>query len=198
MTQNTRDAIVREAARQLATAGADGLTMSRVAEAVGIRPASIFHHFPGGKAEVEREINSVVTATVAQLLAEELAAGEERNPAEAVMKIAVAFWDLFEQRPEIASLMIRRTLAPDFVEGEAMRTQATQILESSSRYIREAQARGQIAEFDLQLLFVPTSLLCISYHGAPGLRSLIETMVPSTLEPREAFLDAIRRLVEGT
>ena len=56
---STRDDILREAARQLAHAGSDGFALSRVAEAVGIRPASVFHHFPGGKADLEQAITDL-------------------------------------------------------------------------------------------------------------------------------------------
>lgn len=194
----TRDDILREAARQLARAGAGGFALKAVAEAVGIRPASVFHHFPGGKADLERAIVVSLTETVAERMALLTADGQERDAAETIVQLAVMFWDLFEERPEIATLMLRQNADPQFEEEARVREQATGILTAFTAFIREAQDRGEVARFDLQLLFVPTSLFCIAYHGAPGLRRLVEEVVPSERDAREQYLTVVRGMLRGT
>lgn len=193
----TRDDILREAAQQLAHAGAEGFALSRVAEAVGIRPASVFHHFPGGKAELERAIVVSITTTVAERLAEMTQDDRTLDPAATILHLAGMFWDLFEERPEIATLMLRQSSDPQFEEASHVREQATHILTQFAAFIRSAQANGDVAMFDVQLLFVPTSLFCIAYHGAPGLRRLVEEVVPSPLPPRETYLQVVRGMLRG-
>lgn len=194
----TRDDILREAARQLAHAGSDGFALSRVAEAVGIRPASVFHHFPGGKADLEREIVRSITATLAERLAEMTADDRTLGPEDTIVNLAVMFWDLFEDRPEIAALMLRQTSDPQFEEEAKVLEQATQLLAHFTAFVRQAQRDGQVAMFDLQLLFVPTSLFCIAFHGAPGLRRLVEEVIPSALDPRETYLRVVRGMLQGS
>jgi AcrR family transcriptional regulator len=195
MGKGTREALLREAARQLADAGSDGLVLSRVAAAVGIRPASVFHHFPGGKAELEAEVDNIITATVASWLESVLNSDLVDNPHKAIMDMAAGFWDLFEAHPEIAALMLRRNVSWNYREAEEVDQQASAIIDASARFIRDAQDKGQLAPFDLQLLFIPTALICVSYHGAPGMRRLIEARMASDLDPRQAYLDAIEGVI---
>ena len=49
---DTRTQIMRAFADQLAATGYSGISLVGVADDVGIRKPSIYHHFPGGKAEL--------------------------------------------------------------------------------------------------------------------------------------------------
>ncbi len=53
---NTRDLVLAEAERHLALKGYLGLSLRDIAADAGIRKASLYHHFPGGKDELVQQV----------------------------------------------------------------------------------------------------------------------------------------------
>jgi len=58
----SKDDVVREATRLFAEKGYDGLTMGELATRVGLRKASLFHHFPTKDALYERVLGFLIEA----------------------------------------------------------------------------------------------------------------------------------------
>ena len=80
MTGSTAERIVREARDLIMTRGYNGFSYADIAEAVGIRKASIHHHFPAksdlAKAVIE-ETRAVIRAQTELLAAAEPDAGDQ-------------------------------------------------------------------------------------------------------------------------
>lgn len=72
-TRDTRTAILESFSAQLAAVGYLGVSLDVVAREVGIRKASLYHHFPGGKETVFRDAALRQIARQAERVAEVVA-----------------------------------------------------------------------------------------------------------------------------
>lgn len=54
--RSTRDGILMDLLEAFRTCGFDGVSLSRISEITGLGKASLYHHFPGGKAEMAKGV----------------------------------------------------------------------------------------------------------------------------------------------
>src|SRR5215213_5741162 len=87
MARSTADRMVRGAAALLATVGLQGASMREVVQATGAPRGSLYHHFPGGKADLVARAVEFVGQSVVDVL-DGLRGG---SPAEVVAGLA-AMW----------------------------------------------------------------------------------------------------------
>lgn len=54
--RSTREGILQSLLEEFRGCGFDGVSLSRISEVTGLGKASLYHHFPGGKAEMARGV----------------------------------------------------------------------------------------------------------------------------------------------
>jgi AcrR family transcriptional regulator len=57
--RTTREGILLSLLEEFRTCGFDGVSLSRISEVTGLGKASLYHHFPGGKAEMAQGVMSL-------------------------------------------------------------------------------------------------------------------------------------------
>lgn len=86
---STRDAMVISAAQLFRQRGVEATSLRDVVEHAGAPRGSIYHHFPGGKAELAREATVLAANFIENILAGVLADGD---PSAAIEKF-VGYWE---------------------------------------------------------------------------------------------------------
>ncbi len=136
-----REDIVVFATPLFAERGYDGVSMSDVAGSVGIRKASLFHHF-AGKEEIYAAVLAALVAEVADVL-DHARLGDAPYGAR-FDGLTRAITELLGRRRHVARLLIREALD----DGPAMRGvlgDAVQgVLELATDFTREGQRAGYV------------------------------------------------------
>ena len=190
---STRDRVILEAARQFARHGYEGASLRGIADAVGIRAASIFHHFPGGKVQLYDAIFETVTDLVAARLAEQFRPGPD--PVDAVVQLSGMFWDMLAERADIATLLLRDAFdAPG--REHAFLDVVDEIVTSARAYLGQMQAAGRLGAFDPSFFMLWSATYCVTFHGAPGFRRrVIGDDGADARVAKQRYLDAVRGFV---
>lgn len=145
-----RSQVVASLLRAFRRNGYDGASLSRLSEETGLRRASLYHHFPGGKEDMARAVLDSTTKDFKDMV---LAPLQEPGPPEqrlAEMAAALsAFYDGGREACVLALMTIgegREVLAPDVREGlQGWIDALTSVVEETGRPEREARERAQDA-----------------------------------------------------
>lgn len=189
----TRDRILGAAARRFALLGFEGVTLRSIADDVGIRAASIFHHFPGGK----RELYDTITAELMELVQSRLlkVAGIGLGPAETMTVYAAAFWDALAEKPDLASLLLREAFEGASERNAEKRALAGSLLRELLGGLRAARDEGKLPELEPEALVMAIAAYGVVAHGAPVIRELLYGEGANQETMRAHFLTVVRRLV---
>ncbi len=88
----SREQTIERIAEEFRRHGYAATSLSRIAEATGLGRASLYHHFPGGKDEMVREVFRKVGEEVGEILALLQEAGDPRDRIAASMKAVERFY----------------------------------------------------------------------------------------------------------
>lgn len=163
---DTRARILSIASSHFARYGFEGASLRRIAEDVGIKAASIFHHFPGGKAELFDAIFDEIGETIFARIVTRYGLDTGLSPEDAIVQMAAAFWDYFADHPDYAKLILLRASGMDRSFASRMEQNASGIVETSRAYIEAAQARGELGAFDTRQFMLWSSGHTLTVHGA--------------------------------
>ena len=189
----TKERIVRAAARQFALSGYDGVPLRVIAADVGIRAASIFHHFPGGKQELYETITSeLIDLAQTRLLT---VTGLGLGPSETLMVFAAVFWDALVERPDLASLLLRESFESTSERNAMKRELAQAFVQHLVNDLRKARDEGKLPDIDPEALIMGIASYCVVAHGAPVIRQVLYREEATSDAMREHYLAAVRRLV---
>lgn len=156
-----KEEIVAEATRLFAERGYEGASMGDLAERVGLRKASLFHHFPS---------KDVLYATVLTQLMESVkaaitgAAGADGSYAERLDALTDALTETLSAQPHAARLLIREAMDAGPVMKEGLGRSINDVLAAGLEFAKEGQREGVFnAELD------PTHLIVtmIGIHFMP-------------------------------
>ena len=193
----TRQRLLREAAHQFARLGYDGASLRKIAERVGIRAATVYSHFPEGKAQLHEEI----LATVSSLLTERIARRYGQNTGlaaeEVIVQMCAAFWDFCQEHPDYATLLLRETFDADSSALMGEGGPAREVVAVCIGYVEAAQTRSELPAFDVEAFSMWVASYMLSYHGAPGLKSNLQRRPWSPRRAREQFVTMVRNLLQG-
>lgn len=196
MTLDTRDRLLQAAAHQFARKGFDGASLRGIGDSVGIRAASIFHHFPGGKVELYETIFQEILTSVSTLVAQKVQDVGD-SPAANIKSIAMTFWDFFGEHPDFAGLMLRESFDPEGANIESVDLQAEEVLALARVYIRSKQDAGLLPPFDPDALALFTALSTVTFHGAPGIANNIVPHAAQSSWARTAFEQLLDQFLSG-
>ena len=87
----TRQRLLREAAHQFARFGYDAASLRKIAERVGIRAATVYSHFPEGKAQLYEEILATVSSTLTERIAHRYGQNTGLRAEDVIVQMCAAF-----------------------------------------------------------------------------------------------------------
>ena len=204
-SRNRKDAILNEATRLFAERGYEGTSMSDLAQEVGLRKASLFHHF-ASKEDLRRAVLERVAPRASSAL-ESTIQSSNNGDGEAFGKRLDAFSDaligMLAEQPYAARLLIREAMEWDphlHDKGKGNLGEAlADSLDVGQRVLTEAQHAGYCRGEDPKQL-LPTLL---AIHVLPfALGAVMERFTgcspwrePFISERRQAVRDQVRALV---
>jgi TetR/AcrR family transcriptional regulator len=195
-----KEEILDVATRQFAERGYDGTSMSDVAEAVGVRKASLFYHFETKDALYEAVIDRLI-ATIATPLG--AAYDAEGTWEDRLVNAADTVTAMLASHPYAARLLLREAMDWGPVVRAKLSGHAVAVLEMSAAFIRAGQEAGVFAKAaDARQLMVSL----IGVHFIPfALGQLVEQFTgkqpfdPQFVEERRAAVRRqVRDMVVGT
>lgn len=183
-----RDEIVDEATRLFAERGYEGASMADLAERVGLRKASLFHHFASKDvlytAVLERLLAPVNEAINRALLTE----GSFLDRLDALSE---AMTEVLWTQPFAARLLVREAMDWGPVIRDKLRGTITDVLETATSFLKAGQEAGLFMDFEPRHAI----LSLMGAHFMPFLiPSLTEIYVGGPVYER-AFLDARKSAV---
>ena len=194
----TRGRLLREAAKLFALQGYEGVSLRQIAESVDIRAASIFHHFPNGKAELYEAILRTVTDTMQARIAPDFGADEGLGTEDRIVLMAAAFWDFFADFDGFAALILRESFDENPDTPESVLLGARVIMDNARELIEQSQCRGELAGFDIDGFLLWSIMHSISYHAAPGLRTHVVSAGRTADADRRHYLLMVRAHLRDT
>jgi AcrR family transcriptional regulator len=149
-SRNRRDTILDEATRLFAERGFEGTSMSDLAEQVGLRKASLFHHF-ASKEELRRAVLDRVIARATAKLSDAMTPdgdGDGTAFAKRVDAITDALIGLLAEQPYTARLVLREAMEWDSSCKGTLGEAFTHSLDIGHRFLSAAQRAGVCLEDD--------------------------------------------------
>jgi TetR/AcrR family transcriptional regulator len=150
-TRLRRDEILDEATRLFAERGYEGTSMADLAERVGLRKASLFHHFASKEvlyaAVLERLVQAVGTAMMK-------AAVQSGSYTDRLDNMSDAITSVLGDQPFAARLLIREVMDWGPVVRDGLAQTMMSVLEGAEQFIKGGQAEGVFVETDAKQLIV--------------------------------------------
>jgi TetR/AcrR family transcriptional regulator len=189
-----RDEIVEEATRLFAERGYEGASMADLAERVGLRKASLFHHFASKDvlyaAVLERLLVPVSDAITRAVMTE----GSFPDRLDA---LSDALTEVLHHNPFAARLLIREAMDWGPVIREKLNETILQVLEGADEFAKAGQAAGAFAELDTRQMIVTVLGTHFMPFAIPKVTEGFLGVCPyddAFLEPRK---EAVRQHVRG-
>lgn len=101
-----RDAILEQLYALFREAGVEGVSIGRIAEATGLGRSSLYHHFPGGKAEMAAAVLAYARTWLEQEVFAPLGRGARAQRVERMLGALHALYDGGAQPCLLASLLL--------------------------------------------------------------------------------------------
>jgi AcrR family transcriptional regulator len=193
----TRDRLLREAAYHFARLGYDAASLRKIAERVGIRAATVYSHFPAGKAQLYEEILQTVSSLLIDRIARRYGQDTGLSAEDVIVQMCAAFWDFCQEYPDYATLLLRETFDADNSALMGEGGPAREVVAVCIAYVEGAQAQGELPAFDVEAFSLWVATYMLGYHGAPGLRSSLQRRPWSPPRAREQFVTMVRNLLQG-
>lgn len=196
----TKEDVVREATRLFAEKGYEGVTMGELATRVGLRKASLFHHFPTKDAIYARVLTELVEGVTTAVLGAATSKGAWDERLDVLSDTITA---TLGAQPDAARLLVREALDKSPVMAELFGAKIDAILEAARHLIRAGQRDG-VFDRDVDPTHVVVTL--IGLHFLPfALDDIMERFAgtqpshPSFVGARAiAVREQVRRLLLAT
>jgi len=195
-TDETRKRILVAAASHFARFGFEASSLRRIADDAGIRAASIFHHFPDGKRELFGVILKEIAETVRERIVGRYGMDAGLRPEDAIVQMAAAFWDYFADHEDYAKLILHQVSGLDRQHESAIDGYIAVVIEGARAFMRSAQLRGELAEFDIGHFMLWTTGHTLATHGAPFLASYVYPNGPGS-RLRAPYLAMVREHIRA-
>ena len=163
-----RDRVLAEAIRLFSAQGADGTSIQQVAEAAGMRKASLLYHFPSKDQLREAALESVLVHWKDELPRLLTAQVSGKGRFHAGMGAVVAY---FHERPQAARLLVREALDRPHTLGERLSVHLQPFMGVIVAFIelgkREGRLHGDVDAhaWITELLVLVTGHFALSHLG---------------------------------
>lgn len=191
----TREAILIEARRCFAEQGYDGTSINDIAAGVGIKRASVLHHF-GTKEAIYQE---VFNRALAEWIEDVMEASVRERPdhgwsyVEDVITVGFRF---FMENQEFVTIVRREAINRDSRLGVDLGVALRPMFQQAAEYFRREMAAGTYRTFDPeQLLLTGYGALLSYFSDLPFIKGLLDRdpLAEELLEQRLAHLLAFFR-----
>lgn len=135
-----KEEIITEAARLFAERGYEGTSMGDLAERVGLRKASLFHHFESKDVLYITVLSQLVTGVQAALIE---AAAVEGSFAHRLDVLNETITRIFGQEPHAARLLVREVMDWGPMMREALASEVQGVLRAAAQFIEAGQREGE-------------------------------------------------------
>jgi TetR/AcrR family transcriptional regulator len=194
-TQGSRkDAILDEATRLFAERGYEGTSMADLAERVGLRKASLFHHFASKdqlrRAVLERLVQRVTSALATSSVAVD---GGGEGFARSLDTLTDAVVGMLGEQPYAARLVVREAMEWAAGKNDAIGEALTESLRAGERFLRAAQQSGACVDGDPKQLVASLMGLHLLPFALGGVMERFTGQAPWT----ESFIAARRAAVRA-
>lgn len=194
-TKRRKDAILDEATRLFAERGYAACSMADLAECVGLRKASLFHHFPS-KDDLYGAVLERLMRTLSETIAQSISAGPLE---EQLDRMSDGMVSAFGEQPFAARIVAREMM--DW--GPFARTRfgelVAPVLQASEAFLKAGQDSGVFAKRDVhQLVFTLMGLHVLPFAVGELVKSVtqLEPSSPDFIERRRAAVrEQVRALV---
>ncbi len=183
-----RQQILDQATQLFAERGYEGVSMADLAERVGLRKASLFHHFPSKKAIYAEVLARLVEAVRDAIVRSAALPGSFAERLEAMGDAVVI---VLGEQPYAARLLTREVIDWGPVARDNLADKIILVLEATEAFVRAGQAEGKFVDTDpRQLILTMTGL-----HFMPfAIGGIVEQFV-KTEQASPAFIAARREAV---
>jgi AcrR family transcriptional regulator len=178
----SRERVLDTAERLFAERGYTAVTLMNIAEALGMRHASLYHHVPKGKEALFIEVTERQLSRHSAAMDDAIARYEGDLRAQLV---AVANWLL--SHPPMDIIRMTHSDLPQIIAHEARRLSFLALeaaIEPIARIFEDARARGELEHHDLGLVAGGFFGMINSLHAVPS-----ESLVQTRLEMAEGLID---------
>jgi AcrR family transcriptional regulator len=155
----TKEDVVREATRLFAEKGYEGVTMGELAARVGLRKASLFHHFPTKDAIYARVLTELVEGVTRAVLSTATSKGEWDERLDVLSDTITA---TLGAQPDAARLLVREALDKSAGMAELFGAKIDAVLDAARHLIKAGQRDG-VFDRDLDPTHVVMSLIGIHF-----------------------------------
>jgi TetR/AcrR family transcriptional regulator len=135
----SKEDVLREATRLFAEKGYDGLSMGDLAARLGLRKASLFHHFPTKDAMYERVLATLVEA-VQQAIAD--AISSKGSTLERLDKLSDLLTAALGEHPHAARLLVSEAIHGGPTVRDGFGTKVGGALAAARTFVRAGQREG--------------------------------------------------------
>ena len=143
-----KDAILDQATQLFAERGYEGTSMADLAERVGLRKASLFHHF-ASKEQLRSAVLERLVQRITTLIGEEAESkSASTDYAQKLDALTDAIVHVLGEQPFAARLLLREAMEWDSSDGGTLAEALAGSLATGERFIQAGQAAGSFAPGD--------------------------------------------------
>jgi TetR/AcrR family transcriptional regulator len=194
-TLTTREAILLEARHLFASQGYDVTSLNDIAAGVGIKRASVLHHFPSKEAIYREVFNTALGEWIERVMNE---SGKERSDHgwTYVDDIVTTGFRFFMENPELVAIVRREALNRHSKLAIDLGTALRPMFQRASAYFQREMDRGTYRRFDPEQLLLTGYGAILSYFSdLPFIEGLLDRdpLDPAMLEIRLTHIRAFLR-----
>jgi TetR/AcrR family transcriptional regulator len=192
---STRQAILHEARHLFASQGYDGTSLNDIAAGVGIKRASVLHHFPSKEAIYQEVFNTSLSEWIERVMKEvEKERSDHGWPY--FDDIMTAGFRFFMDNPELVSIVRREALNTRSRLAIDLASAMRPMFLRAAAYFRREMDAGTYRRFDAEQLLLTAFSLLSYFSDLPFIEGLLDRdpLDPEVLEKR---LEHIRSFVRA-
>ena len=164
-----RPVLLAKARAAFAEAGYAGASMGLIAERVGLRKSSLFHHF-GSKEQLYLEVMEGLLAELGALLPAAMSRTTFPERLDCLSELVSGY---LGAHPHAARLLVRELVGHGAVLPEGIRDSVTAVLQATAAFIEQGMEEGAIPPQDPRQVAVSLIGVHLLHYAAPGVSGLM-------------------------